>query len=113
MSLQGGLERPLCEAVKEKPGFPWRSQEVRDARTVEYLLKRAANRERNQLKRNKVCYIQVDRAERSWRTEESFDIKHGDAEFGLCSVLFWSSIFSLCSFSLHFGMVLYIWAIVC
>ena len=33
--------------------LPWRSQDVRDARDVSYLLKKAANREWNQLKRKK------------------------------------------------------------
>ena len=34
MSLCGGPERPLCKAVKVKPGLPWRPQDVRDARTM-------------------------------------------------------------------------------
>ena len=34
-SLNGDLEeRPFCEAVKLKPGLPWRPQDVRDARAV-------------------------------------------------------------------------------
>jgi hypothetical protein len=43
--------------------------------------------------------VAANKAERSWRSEESFDIRHGDAEFGVCqagfSVLLWSSISSL------------------
>lgn len=51
VSLNGGLvERPLHEAVNLKPGLPWRTQDVKDARVVKYLLRKAANREWNQLK---------------------------------------------------------------
>jgi hypothetical protein len=31
-SLHGDTERPLCEAVKVKPGLPWRLQDAGDAR---------------------------------------------------------------------------------
>ena len=34
LSLHGGLERPLCEVVKVKPGLSWRPQDVGDARDV-------------------------------------------------------------------------------
>ena len=44
VSANGGTERPLCEIVKEKPGLPWRPQNVGVARVVGYLLKKAANR---------------------------------------------------------------------
>ena len=74
ISLNGGLERPLCEAVKLKPGLPWRPQNVGDARAIGYLSRRAANREWNQPKRKK-C-VSVNKAERSWRSEEYFDIRH-------------------------------------
>ena len=70
ISLNGGLERPLCEAVKLKPGLPWRTQDVRDAKIMGYLPRRAANREWNQPKRKK-C-VAVTEAERSWRSEERF-----------------------------------------
>lgn len=33
----GGLERPLCEAVKVKPGLPWGPQVDGTARAMEYL----------------------------------------------------------------------------
>jgi hypothetical protein len=46
-----------------------------------YLPKRAANRVWNQPKREK-CVI-INKAERSWRSEESFDIRHGNAVFGV------------------------------
>ena len=35
--LHGSPEKPLCEAVKVKPGLLWRPQNVRDARAVGYL----------------------------------------------------------------------------
>lgn len=41
-----------------------------------YLLKRNANKECNQPKREK-C-VAVNKGERSWRSEEIFDIKHGN-----------------------------------
>ena len=41
VSLHGDLERPLCEAVKVKPGLPWRdSQDVGEAEAVGYLLRK-------------------------------------------------------------------------
>jgi len=40
-----GPERPLCEAVKGKPGLPWRLQNAGDARPVRSLPSRAASRE--------------------------------------------------------------------
>ena len=70
VSLNGGLEVPLCEAVRLKPGLPWGPQDVGDARAVGSLLRRAANREWNQPKREK-C-VAVKKAERSWRSEECF-----------------------------------------
>jgi hypothetical protein len=69
------------EAVKVKPGLPWRPQEVRDARAVGNLPRKAAHREWNQEGERSVL---GNKAERSWRSEEHFDISHGDAELGVC-----------------------------
>lgn len=44
VSLHGGLERPLCEAMKFKPGLHWKTQDISCARVVGYLSKRAANK---------------------------------------------------------------------
>lgn len=44
VSLHGGLERPLCKAMKVKPGLPWRPQNVGDARAVGYFQRRDSNR---------------------------------------------------------------------
>ena len=54
MSLNGDLERPLHKAVKLKPGWPWRPQDIGDARPMGYLLRKTANREWNQHKRRGV-----------------------------------------------------------
>ena len=47
----------------------------------------------------------VNRAERSWRSKEHFDIRHGGVGFGVCPAVF-------CPVFLHilfpFGMVMYI-----
>jgi hypothetical protein len=53
-----------------------------------YLLRKAANRERNQPRRKK-C-VAVNEKERSWRPEDPFDTRHRDAEFGVCPVGFQS-----------------------
>lgn len=52
-ALHGGLERPLCEAMKGKSGLGWRPQDVGDARAVGYLPRRAVNTEWYQPKREK------------------------------------------------------------
>ena len=90
VSLHGGLKRVWCEAVKVKPGLPWRPQNVGDATAIGYLLRGAANKELNQPKRKK-C-VAVNKDERSWRSKEHFDIRHGDAEFGVCPAGFQSSL---------------------
>jgi len=66
-----GYQTLKQEAVKLM--LPWILQNVRDVRTAEYLLKKAANREWNQPKK---C-VAVIKAERSWRSEEHFIIRHG------------------------------------
>lgn len=79
VSLHGGLERLLQEAVKVKPGFQWRPQNVGDARVTEYLPGKATSRRE---------YVEDNKAERSWRSEEHFDIRQGDAEFGVYPACF-------------------------
>lgn len=44
MCLRGGSERPLCEAVRVKPGFHSRPQDYKDDRVMAYLPRRAADR---------------------------------------------------------------------
>jgi hypothetical protein len=91
-SLHGGLERLFPETEKVKLGLPWRPQDAGDVRVLGYLLKNAANRERNQPKRNK-CVVD--------RVEEYFDIRHGRCRVWSVPrwflVLLWSSVSPLCS----------------
>ena len=86
LSLNWIRERLLCKAVKLKPGMLWRSQDVGDARDMVYLTRKTADGEWKQLKRKKS--VAGTKAERSWRSEKGFDIRHGDAEFGVCPVGF-------------------------
>jgi hypothetical protein len=86
MSLLVGPERPLCEAVKVKPGLPWRLQNVGDARPLRYL---SMTKKR----------VEVNKAERSWKSEHHFDISLGRCRIwslpSWFSVLLWSNISSL------------------
>ena len=36
---------PMCEAMKAKPGLPWRPEDVGDDRAMGYLPKKADNKE--------------------------------------------------------------------
>ena len=94
VSLNGGVESPFGEAVKEKPGLPWKPKGVKDATVVRTLLRKTVNRKWNQPKRKK--YVAVNKAEMILRSEKCFDIKHEDAQFEVCPVgfcLFWSYAF--------------------
>ena len=68
------------EAVTLK--LPWRLKDVKDARAMGYMLRKAANREWNQPRRKQ--FVAVNKYEKEWRSEDCFDISHGDAEFGVC-----------------------------
>jgi hypothetical protein len=59
----------------------------------------------NQIKRKK-C-IAVNKAKRSWRSEEHFDIRHGDVEIWVCPACF-GSIFPHSAPCLRFETVKYI-----
>lgn len=76
----------MLEAVKVKRGLPWRLQYVRDARTVGYEPRKAANG--LELVQEKEMFS--SQAERSQRFEEHRDIKHGAGEFDIFPVGFWS-----------------------
>jgi hypothetical protein len=99
VSLNGGLENPLCEAVKLMPGLSWRFQEVRDARAMGYLLKKGIdNREWKQPMRKK-CATD-NKAERVgdprrcgvWSLSAGFRSCFGPV-FPLCApfLIFWNS----------------------
>jgi hypothetical protein len=59
-----------------------RHQDAKDARTIGYLLRKAANRICNQPKINKVAVVNKD--ERIGDLKRPFDIRHGDSGFGAC-----------------------------
>jgi hypothetical protein len=86
VSLHGNQKRPLCEAVKMKPRLLWTSLEIRDARAMGYLPRRAANRNWKQLQRKKCAAVNV--AESRWRFGEESGIRHGDAEFRVAQLVF-------------------------
>ena len=73
------------EAVTLK--LPWRLKDVKDARAMGYMLRKAANREWNQPRRKTK---QSTKMKKEWRSEDHFDISHGDAEFGVCPAGFLS-----------------------
>ena len=91
--------------MKLKPGLPWRTEDIREARALGYLLRSTSDREWNHPRRKK-C-VAVHKAEGSWTSEELFDIRHGDAEFGVGLASF-QSCFATILPSLCFGMIMYI-----
>lgn len=98
MALHGGPERPFHEDVKAKPELSWRPRDVRDARVIGYLPSRAANWGWTST-REKCAAVNKD--ERSWRSEEGLDIRHGDMQSLLSwfPFLFGPAFSSLCSLS--------------
>jgi hypothetical protein len=66
------------EAVTLK--LSWRLKDIKDARAMGYMLRKAANREWNQPRRKQ--FVSVNKDEKG--VEICFDISHGDAEFGVC-----------------------------
>lgn len=77
---------------------------MREAGAMGQLLRKAADRMWNKSK-GKKCAI-TNKAENSWTSEEHFDIRHGDVNFGVCQAGFWScfvpGLFHSAP-SLHFG----------
>lgn len=65
VSLHRDSEKPLCDAVKVKPGLPWRPLDAGDDKVMGYLIMKAANREWNKPKRNK--FIEINNTVWSWR----------------------------------------------
>lgn len=62
VSLNGSLEKPLCEAVYLKLGLPWRFKIF--TRTIRYLATKPVNRKWNGSKRKKKC-VAIKKAERN------------------------------------------------
>ena len=106
VSLHGNQKRPLCEAVKMKPRLLWTSLEIRDARAMGYLPRKADSREWNQPKRKK-C-VAVNKVERNWTPEVCFDITHQNAEFGDFSAGFLFGFGPVFPYYAPFGMVRFI-----
>jgi hypothetical protein len=76
--------RTLEQETKELK-LPWRPQHDRDDRAVEYLLRKAANREWDQPKR-KNC-VAVNKAERTWIPDiEIQSLEFAKLGFGLALV---------------------------
>ena len=74
-----------------------------------YLTRREAHGKWNQPKRKK-C-VAVNKDVRSWRSAECFDIRHRDAEFGVCATSFQSCfgpVLPYCAPFLPFGTVVYV-----
>ena len=74
------------EAVTLK--LPWRLNDVKDARAMGYMLRKAANREWNRPEESSL--LQSTKMKKEWRPEDCFDISHGDTEFGVCPAGFLS-----------------------
>ncbi|KAL6092948.1 hypothetical protein STEG23_001047, partial [Scotinomys teguina] len=76
---------------------------------MRFLLRKAADWVWNQPQREK-C-VTVNKAEKNWRSEECFDIRHGDAEFGVSWLNFSSDLvqyfLTMLPF-LPFGIVTYV-----
>lgn len=89
VSLHGGLERPLCKAMKVKPGLPWRPQNVGDDRAVGYFQRRDPNRGISPWERG---VLQPTKLKGAGGLKSTFDIRRGDTEFGV-SQLFFGSVF--------------------
>ena len=110
VSLHGGLERPLCEAVR-------RSLEcLGDPKILEMLGLGDACQEKlltgsGSSPRGR-SMLSVDKDERSWRSEECFDIRHGDmeVEFALLAFSFGLAQYFITILPfLHCGMAMYLW----
>lgn len=99
----------LCEAMKVKPGLCWRPQDIEMPELWD------ATKESCRLgvepcpREREVCCSQ--QTESSWRSEEHFDIRHGDGEFGGFPTGFlpcFGPEFSYYAPFPPFGMVIYI-----
>ena len=73
-------QTPKQEAVTLK--LPWRLKDVKDARAMGYMLRKAANR--SGTSPGESSLLQSTKMKKEWRSEDRFDISHGDAEFGVC-----------------------------
>jgi hypothetical protein len=75
------------EAVTMK--LPWRLKDVKDARATGYMLRKATNRESG-TSPGESSLLQSTKMKKEWRSEDHFDIIHGDTGFGICPAGFLS-----------------------
>ena len=107
VSLNGAPGKPLCEAMKMKPGFHQRFQDAGDVRAVGYQPRRAEDQVWNQPKRDKCIAVMKLQ---DWRAEAFSNIRHGDAEYGVCLLVFGLALaqYFLTMFPfLPFGIIMY------
>ena len=93
-ALHGVPERPLCEAVKVKPGLHQSPQDVGNVRAVRHWPRRALDREWNQAKKEKCA---VGSQAEGVGPSKSTDIRHKAIGFGVlfagcCSLVSMSSL---------------------
>ena len=89
-SLNGGLvERPLHEAVKLKPGLPWKTQGVRDVRVWDTCRRELLMGSGTSPRERSVLHA-VNKGKHGWGPEELFDIRHKNTEVRVCPTGFLS-----------------------
>lgn len=108
-----GPDRPLREAVNVKPGWQRRPQEdIRDARPVRYLPRRAAYREWYRPKKEMYVASNPERAEPSKPFGSQVpEVTHGATGLGVCPAGFRSCLvqyFLTMPLFFPFGMGMYI-----
>jgi hypothetical protein len=92
-----------------KSGLPWRPQDVRDVRGMSYQQKRAAKTKWNHPKREK--WLAVNKTDRSWSSEEHFELGHGYAVVAVFPAGLWSCFVPVFPHNppfVPFGTLLYI-----
>ena len=61
--------------------LPWRLKDVKYARAMGYMLRKAVTG--SGTSPGESSLLQSTKMKKEWRSEDSFDISHGDAEFGV------------------------------
>jgi hypothetical protein len=96
-SLKEAPEKVMCEVVRAKPKTQWKSQEVRDARNIEYLPRKTVGSEHSQPKRKREpMWVAVDNVigVEPFGTHimpfYALDAGCGDAGFNVCPAGVWS-----------------------
>ena len=97
----------MHDSVKGKPGLPWRPQDVKDARAMGYLPRRAAKRKWEQPRREKCAVVNRGGKSRELKSMLTSDVEMQSWEsaqlvFALALVQYLLTVLS----SLQFGMVM-------